>query len=101
MEPQKKKITDKIKARAAAITQARQHNALMGEQIRAMENEMYLPKLRKKYIKFVVKTEYRNYAVLNVPKLLRWAKWIEYFFMARSKRKEIAMDMLRQEEKSR
>ena len=95
------KITAKAKARAEAITTARQHNAMMNENVRAMELEMQLPKTRKKYIRFLVKNEYKRYVILHTPKVFRWARWIEYFFTARSKRKEIAREMIKFEDKQK
>ena len=97
MDPKtpKQKISDKMKARSAAITSARQQNSILKENIQAMELEMQLPRTRKKYIKFVVKSEYKRYVILHTPKGLRWFKWLEYFFMARSKRKEVAREMLK------
>lgn len=99
MEPKRKKekINDKMKARAEAITLNRQINAQIRERIDFMEMEMRLPKVRRRYLKFVIRETHKREVIMNTPKALRWIKWLEYFFMARSKRIEISREIILKE----
>ena len=73
-----KKNTHQLQEMSQDVTNARQLNNVLAEQIRGMQLEMDIVKVRKKYVRFKVRKDFVRKFVKPTPWVLRWARWGQY-----------------------
>ena len=84
------KLTEaQMKDRAKTVTEARQRNTVLEEQLRFMKMEMELPGVRKQYTKFVIRRDFIKGSVQPTPWVLRWMRWIQYPFVVMGRRSSL------------
>ena len=86
-QTKQQKLTEaQLKARAKAVTDARQRNSVLEEQLRYMKMEMELPQVRRQFIRFTVKSDFIKGYIQPTPWALRWMRWILYPFVVLRRR---------------